>query len=62
MLELILNMKKTLAQLTAEQTGGIGLDEVTSDADRDHWFTAQEAKEYGFVDHVIEHSSSLLKN
>lgn len=48
--ELILNMKKTLAQLTAEQTG-MTLDEVTSDADRDHWFTAQEAKEYGFVDH-----------
>ena len=23
------------------------------DADRDHWYTAQEAKEYGFVDHVV---------
>lgn len=59
--ELILNMKKTLAELTAEQTGRT-MEEVTSDADRDHWFTAQEAKEYGFVDHVIEHASSLLKN
>ncbi len=59
--ELILNMKKTLAALTAEQTGRT-LEEVTSDADRDHWFTAEEAKEYGFVDHVVEHSSSILSN
>ena len=56
--ELILNMKKTLASLTAEQTGRT-FEEVTSDADRDRWFTAQEAKEYGFVDHVIEHASAL---
>ncbi len=56
--ELILNMKKTLAQLTAEQTGKT-FEEITSDADRDRWFTAKQAQEYGFVDHVIEHASSL---
>jgi len=56
--ELILNMKKTLAQLTAEQTGKT-FEEITSDADRDRWFTAKQAQEYGFVDYVIEHASSL---
>ena len=25
----------------------------SADADRDRWFTAEEAKEYGFIDHVI---------
>lgn len=59
--ELILNMKKTLAALTAEQTGRT-LEEVTSDADRDHWFTAEEAKEYGFVDHVVTHASAVLNS
>jgi ATP-dependent Clp protease protease subunit len=24
-----------------------------ADSDRDRWFTAQEALEYGFVDHII---------
>ncbi|MDO5672426.1 MAG: ATP-dependent Clp protease proteolytic subunit [Actinomycetaceae bacterium] len=56
--ELIMDMKRTLAQLTAEQTGHT-LEEVTSDADRDHWFTAQEALEYGFIDHVVTNAHSV---
>ncbi|NLE23546.1 MAG: ATP-dependent Clp protease proteolytic subunit, partial [Actinobacteria bacterium] len=30
-----------------------------ADSDRDRWFTADEAKEYGFVDHVVTHSGSV---
>ena len=29
------------------------VEQITKDSDRDRWFTAEEAKDYGFVDHVI---------
>ncbi|BDO41807.1 ATP-dependent Clp protease proteolytic subunit 1 [Cellulomonas sp. T2.31MG-18] len=51
--QLILHMKTVLAELTAQQTGKT-IEQINSDADRDRWFTAQEALEYGFVDHVVE--------
>ena len=51
--DLILGMKKELAQITASRTGKSG-EQVEADGDRDHWFTAQEALEYGFVDQVID--------
>lgn len=56
--ELILHMKRVLAELTAEQTGK-PVEQVNADADRDRWFTATEALEYGFIDHVVEHSHSV---
>lgn len=43
--------KRELAELTAAQTGQT-VERITEDSDRDRWFTAQEAQEYGFVDHV----------
>ena len=51
--QLILHMKTVLAELTAQQTGKT-VEQINSDADRDRWFTAQEALEYGFIDHVVE--------
>ena len=45
-------VKKTLSELTARHTGQ-SLEKILKDADRDHWYTAAEAKEYGFVDHVV---------
>ena len=51
--ELILHMKRTMAQLTAEQSGQT-VEQITKDADRDRWFTAPEALEYGLVDHVVQ--------
>ncbi|MGC5628738.1 ATP-dependent Clp protease proteolytic subunit [Georgenia sp. Z1344] len=56
--ELILHMKKVLAELTAEQTGQ-PLERINSDADRDRWFTAAEALEYGFIDHVVDSAASV---
>ena len=56
--QLILHMKRVLAELTAEQTGK-SVEEITADSDRDRWFTADEAKEYGFVDHVVTHAGSV---
>ena len=51
--DLILGMKKGLAAITASRTGKT-VEQVEADGDRDHWFTAQEALEYGFVDRVID--------
>jgi ATP-dependent Clp protease protease subunit len=44
-------MKRRIAEITARQTGQT-VEQITTDADRDRWFTAEQAKEYGFVDHV----------
>lgn len=44
--------KKKMAELIAFHTGQ-KLETITADSDRDRWFTADEAKEYGFVDHVV---------
>ncbi|MCV7108946.1 MULTISPECIES: ATP-dependent Clp protease proteolytic subunit [Mycolicibacterium] len=44
--------KKEMNRLNAEFTGQT-LERIEADADRDRWFTSQEALEYGFVDHII---------
>ncbi len=54
--ELLLGMKKELAQLIAEHTGQ-SPEQIEQDSDRDRWFSAKEAQEYGFVDHVFERST-----
>ncbi len=51
--ELIMSMKRQLASITAAQTGKT-VDQVMLDGDRDRWFTAKEALEYGFIDHIQE--------
>ena len=47
-----LHIKKVMQQLIAEHTGQ-PLEQIERDADRDRWFTADAAKDYGFIDHVI---------
>jgi ATP-dependent Clp protease protease subunit len=47
-----LHIKKVLLELIAAHTGQ-SVEQVTEDADRDRWFTAQEALQYGLVDKVI---------
>jgi ATP-dependent Clp protease protease subunit len=54
--ELILSMKKQLASITADQTGKT-VEQVMKDGDRDRWFTAEEALEYGFIDHIQKHAA-----
>ena len=51
--QLILDMKRRLAEITAAQTGKT-VEQVNEDGDRDRWFNAQQALEYGFVDHIRE--------
>jgi len=55
---LILDMKKRLAEITAAQTGK-SVEQINEDGDRDRWFNAQEALEYGFVDHIRELASDV---
>lgn len=53
--------KREMAQLIAEHTGQT-FEQITKDSDRDRWFTAHEAKEYGIVDHVIESAQGSISN
>ena len=45
-------IKATLAQKIAMHTGQ-PLERIVQDSDRDRWFTAEQAREYGFVDRVV---------
>jgi ATP-dependent Clp protease protease subunit len=45
-------VKAEMAQIIAEHTGQT-VQQIQEDSDRDRWFTAQQALEYGFVDHVV---------
>ena len=45
-------LKKMMAERTAFHTGQ-PVERILEDSDRDRWFTAEEAAEYGFIDQVI---------
>ncbi|AWW41170.1 ATP-dependent Clp protease proteolytic subunit [Streptomyces cadmiisoli] len=45
--------KQTVEQITAEHTGQ-SAQTISRDGDRDRWFTAEEAREYGIVDRVVQ--------
>ena len=53
-----LHIKKTMSHLIAEHTGQT-VEQIEADSDRDRWFTAPEALEYGFIDHVYERASDI---
>jgi ATP-dependent Clp protease, protease subunit len=54
--EQIIYMKRMLAERIAFHTGQT-VERIDADFDRDRWFTAEEAKEYGFIDAVIDRSA-----
>lgn len=56
--DLILHMKKELAEIIAERTGKTP-EQIERDSDRDKWFSAKEALEYGFVDHIVTQPQSI---
>jgi ATP-dependent Clp protease protease subunit len=53
--EQMLLIKRQLAELTAEQTGQ-SVEQIEADSDRDRWFTAGQAQEYGLIDRVMSRS------
>jgi ATP-dependent Clp protease protease subunit len=42
-----------LTRLTAGQTGR-SVETIEQDSLRDRWFTAEEARDYGLIDHIVE--------
>jgi len=59
--EQILYLKRILAERTAMHTGQT-VEQVEADSDRDRWFTADQAKDYGFVDHVVRNAVEVQTN
>ena len=49
----ILWLKKRLYEILAHHTGQ-PIEQITNDADRDYWLGAQDAKEYGLIDNVLD--------
>jgi len=49
----ILRIRDRLNRILAQNTGQ-ELEKIQADTERDNWLTAQEAKEYGLIDAVIE--------
>jgi ATP-dependent Clp protease protease subunit len=56
--EQALYTKRTMAELIAQHTGQT-VEQVSLDSDRDRWFAAAEAKDYGFVDHVVRSAGQV---
>ncbi|SSC22102.1 ATP-dependent Clp protease proteolytic subunit, partial [Klenkia terrae] len=58
--DLFRRTKKELNELQAQHTGQT-VEQIAIDSDRDRWFTAAEALEYGFVDHVVTKASATTE-
>jgi ATP-dependent Clp protease protease subunit len=54
-------IKKKMAELIAHHTGQ-SVEKITADSDRDRWFTAEEAKDYGFVDQIAQSEGQVSGN
>ena len=50
--ERMLYIKRLMAERIAFHTGQ-NVDQIEEDSERDRWFTAEQAKEYGIIDKVI---------
>ena len=50
--EQMVYVKRLMAERIAHHTGQ-DVEQIEADSDRDRWFTAEEAKEYGLIDNVI---------
>jgi ATP-dependent Clp protease, protease subunit len=51
-------MKRMIARITAERTGQ-SPETIERDSDRDRWFSAEEARDYGMVDEVVDTLADL---
>jgi ATP-dependent Clp protease protease subunit len=56
--EQMIFIKKQMAELIALHTGQ-SVEQIEIDSDRDRWFTADQAREYGFVDHVVRTATQV---
>jgi len=58
--EQMLYTKRKMAELIAQHTGQT-VEQVERDSDRDRWFTAEEARDYGFVDDVVRSAGEVTE-
>jgi ATP-dependent Clp protease protease subunit len=56
--ESMLHIKTVMNERIAFHTGHTA-EQIEADADRDRWFTAEEAKNYGIIDHVIRKATDV---
>ena len=59
--ENLIKIKQEMADLIAEHSGQ-SADQIVEDSDRDRWFSAEEAKDYGLLDHVISRAGELAQD
>ena len=50
--------KRQMERLLAENTGQ-PVETIRADSDRDRWFSAEEARRYGMIDHVVDSLDSI---
>ena len=53
-----LYIKRLMAERIATHTGK-AVEQIEEDSDRDRWFTAEEARDYGIVDHVVQSATEI---
>jgi ATP-dependent Clp protease protease subunit len=56
--DMLRRLKRDLNGLQAEYTGRT-VEEIERDSDRDRWFTPEQAREYGLIDHVVASAAAL---
>ena len=56
--ERMVYIKRLMAERIAEHTGQT-VEQIEADSERDRWFTAEQAKEYGIIDDVIVRRAAL---
>ena len=59
--EQMIYTKRLMAEKIAEHTGQT-VEQIEQDSERDRWFTAEQAKEYGIIDHVIVKRGEILES
>ena len=53
-------LKQQLNQLQSQHSGQT-VEQIELDSDRDRWFTPEQAKEYGLIDHVVKSAGEVKK-
>jgi len=56
--ERMVYIKRLMAEKIAEHSGQT-VEQIEEDSERDRWFTAEQAKEYGIIDNVITRRTAL---
>jgi ATP-dependent Clp protease, protease subunit len=56
--DVLRRLKRDINHLQAEHSGQ-RVEQIERDSDRDRWFTSEEAREYGLVDHVVASAAAL---